>query len=104
MSLPMIPDTGKITDGNDAMNETRTVLNGVKIDSDQNKADVTTLKTQMLGVQNDIASEKQRVQPTTLGGTGGTTRATARQGIGITSGTAAPSGGSDGDIYFQIVG
>lgn len=35
------------------------------------------------------------------GGTGGTSKSTARQGLGITSGTAAPSGGSDGDIYFQ---
>lgn len=27
----------------------------------------------------------------------------ARQNAGITSGTAAPSGGNDGDIYFRIV-
>lgn len=26
-----------------------------------------------------------------------------RSAAGITSGTAAPSGGSDGDIYFQII-
>lgn len=27
-----------------------------------------------------------------------------RTAAGITSGTAAPSGGSDGDIYLQIIG
>lgn len=27
----------------------------------------------------------------------------ARTAAGISSGTAAPSGGSDGDIYFQII-
>ena len=27
-----------------------------------------------------------------------------RSASGITSGTAAPSGGSDGDVYFKIVG
>ena len=27
-----------------------------------------------------------------------------RVSAGITSGTAAPTGGSDGDIYFQIIG
>lgn len=35
------------------------------------------------------------------GGTGGTTKATARTNLGISSGTASPSGGADGDIYFQ---
>jgi hypothetical protein len=28
----------------------------------------------------------------------------ARTAAGITSGTAAPTGGNDGDIYFKIVG
>lgn len=31
-------------------------------------------------------------------------KAAYRTAAGITSGTAAPSGGNDGDIYFQIVG
>jgi hypothetical protein len=73
--LPDVPDTGKITDGNDRMSETRQALN--------------TLYA--------------RITPVTLGGTGGTTKATARSGLGITSGTANPSGGTDGDVYFKIV-
>jgi hypothetical protein len=31
-------------------------------------------------------------------------KAAARTAAGITSGTAEPSGGNDGDIYFKIVG
>lgn len=31
-------------------------------------------------------------------------KAAYRTASGITSGTAAPTGGNDGDIYFQIVG
>jgi hypothetical protein len=31
-------------------------------------------------------------------------KAAYRTAAGITSGTAAPSGGTDGDIYFKIVG
>lgn len=46
---------------------------------------------------------ESRIQPLALGGTGGTTKPTARTGLGITSGTANPSGGADGDIYFKIV-
>ena len=37
------------------------------------------------------------------GGTGATTKAAARTNLGITSGTANPSGGADGDIYFKIL-
>ena len=41
------------------------------------------------------------------GGTGGTTAAQARSGIGISSGTAAPSdavgGNVDGNIYFKLI-
>lgn len=37
------------------------------------------------------------------GGTGGTTKKTAREGIGISSGTGLPSGGEPGDIYFRIL-
>lgn len=44
------------------------------------------------------------IWPVTKGGTGGTTTAQARTGIGITSGTLNPTGGQDGDIYFKIVG
>lgn len=32
-----------------------------------------------------------------------TSKAGYRTASGITSGTAAPSGGSDGDIYFKII-
>jgi hypothetical protein len=31
-------------------------------------------------------------------------KAAYRSAAGITSGTAAPTGGNDGDIYFKIVG
>lgn len=31
-------------------------------------------------------------------------KAAYRTASGITSGTASPSGGSDGDVYFKIVG
>jgi hypothetical protein len=40
------------------------------------------------------------------GGTGGATAADARRSLGIPNisyGTGAPSGGKDGDIYFQII-
>lgn len=36
-------------------------------------------------------------------GTIPTSKAAYRTAAGITSGTAAPSGGSDGDIYFKIL-
>ena len=42
--------------------------------------------------------------PITSGGTGATTAQSARTALGvptITSGTAAPTGGADGDIYIQ---
>ena len=35
------------------------------------------------------------------GGTGASNKATAKQNLGITYGTSAPSGGSTGDIYLQ---
>ena len=37
------------------------------------------------------------------GGTGATTKSAARTNLGIRSGTANPSGGENGDIYFKIV-
>ena len=45
--------------------------------------------------------------PVTRGGTGGTTPAQGRQGLGIYSGTAAPSDGVannvNGSVYFKIL-
>lgn len=43
------------------------------------------------------------VWPVNKGGTGATTAATARSNLGIKSGTASPTGGTDGDVYFKIV-
>lgn len=43
------------------------------------------------------------VWPVNKGGTGATTKANARANLGITSGTAFPMGGADGDIYFRIL-
>ena len=39
--------------------------------------------------------------PLAKGGTGATTKEKARTNLGITSGTASPSGGASGDIYLQ---
>jgi hypothetical protein len=45
--------------------------------------------------------------PVSRGGTGGTTAAAARTNLGIcgaiTYGTAAPTGGTTGDVYFKHV-
>lgn len=43
------------------------------------------------------------VWPLAKGGTGATTKDAARTNLGITSGTASPTGGADGDIYFKII-
>lgn len=43
------------------------------------------------------------VWPVNRGGTGGTTKATARTNLGITSGTTNPTGGESGDVYLKIV-
>ena len=43
------------------------------------------------------------VWPITKGGTGASTKSGARTNLGISSGTAVPSGGEDGDIYFRII-
>lgn len=45
------------------------------------------------------------VWPVTRGGTGGSTKPTARAGLGITSGTAVPANnvGEDGDIFFKTL-
>lgn len=42
--------------------------------------------------------------PVSKGGTGATTKSGARTNLGFTSGTAAPTGGEDGDWYMKIVG
>ncbi len=47
--------------------------------------------------------EIEAVWPITRGGTGGITKSAARTGLGISSGTANPTAGQDGDIYFKIV-
>ncbi len=41
--------------------------------------------------------------PVSQGGTGGANKVNARANLGFTSGTAAPSGGADGDWYAMIV-
>lgn len=44
------------------------------------------------------------VLPLARGGTGGTSRDSAKQSLGITRGTGGPpSGGSNGDIYFRLL-
>ena len=53
-----------------------------------------------------IAQVKNSIMQTwsvARGGTGGTTKAAARTNLGITSGTAFPTGGADGDIYFRVL-
>jgi hypothetical protein len=75
LPLPAVDDTEKVGAGNDRMNETRIELNALAV----------------------------RVTPVSLGGTGATAKPAARDNLGISSGTAAPSGGADGDIYFKIV-
>ncbi len=48
-------------------------------------------------------SGEEEILPIGKGGTGATSKAAARKNLGITSGTASPSGGASGDIYFQII-
>ena len=45
------------------------------------------------------------VWPVSRGGTGGTTKATARTNLGFTSGTSVPSNstGTNGDIFFKTL-
>ena len=43
------------------------------------------------------------IWPVNKGGTGAANKAAARVNLGISSGTASPTGGSDGDIYFKII-
>lgn len=51
----------------------------------------------------NLGSTIAAVWPLSRGGTGSTTKSGARTNLGITSGTANPSGGENGDIYFKIV-
>ena len=54
-------------------------------------------------VKNSIPTVPN-VMPLSRGGTGGTTRDSAKQGLGITRGTGSPpSGGSNGDIYLRLL-
>ena len=50
-----------------------------------------------------VRSMIHQTWPVDRGGTGATNKASARTNLGIRSGTAAPSGGADGDIYFRII-
>ena len=43
------------------------------------------------------------IWPISRGGTGSNTKSGARTNLGISSGTASPSGGADGDIYFKTL-
>jgi hypothetical protein len=83
---PLVPDTGdggEVRLGAQEINRTRDFI-----------AEVKNLITAVWPVAN--------------GGTGGSDPGGARRGIGIESGTSAPSdsvgGALDGNIYFKIVG
>ena len=45
----------------------------------------------------------QAVWPIEKGGTGGTTKLSAKTNLGITYGTLNPVGGTEGDIYLKII-
>lgn len=55
------------------------------------------------GSNNDITALTALSTPITVsqGGTGGTSKVTAKAALGISFGTAAPTGGDDGDVYFR---
>ena len=50
-----------------------------------------------------VANVKTEVRPVSYGGTGASDKNAAKANLGITYGTADPTGGVDGDIYFKIV-
>ena len=50
-----------------------------------------------------IAILRNRITPINLGGTGAIDKSGARTNFGFRSGTADPTGGDDGDVYFKIV-
>jgi len=65
-----------------------------------------TLDTEVNRTRDFVAQVKALILatwPVNRGGTGSTSKSGARTNLGITSGTANPSGGADGDIYFKIV-
>ncbi len=53
---------------------------------------------------NRVATLEEMVNPLNIsnGGTGGTDKVSAKANLGISFGTSAPSGGTNGDIYFQV--
>lgn len=51
-----------------------------------------------------IARVLTAVRPVATGGTGANNKKDARTNLGFRSGTAGPSGGEDGDVYYQIIG
>lgn len=66
---------------------------------------MSALKTQLDSVitflANKIGTMEAATQPVNKGGTGATTKNAAKTNLGISYGSAAPSGGDNGDIYFQ---
>ena len=81
---PLVPDTGeegRVRWGAREINRTRDLIAALK---------------------NSIPAIPT-LWPVNRGGTGANNKATARVNLGIRSGSANPSGGNDGDIYFKIV-
>lgn len=74
--------SAKVRNGGEEINRTRDYI--------------AQLKTGLMGLLTTI--------PVNKGGTGATSASSARTNLGVTSGTANPSGGASGDIYFKIVG
>lgn len=66
---------------------------------------MSALKTQMDSVISFLAEKigtiDTEARAVTKGGTGATTKTDAKTNLGISYGTSAPSGGDNGDIYFQ---
>lgn len=80
---PIVPDTGA--------DDAARVRNGAR--------EINRTRDLIANVKNLILA----VWPISAGGTGANTAASARTNLGIKSGTADPTGGADGDIYFKIV-
>lgn len=77
----LVPDTGeegKVKWGAREINRTRDYIAAIK-----------------LAIPN--------IWPVSKGGTGAATAAEARANLGVRSGYASPTGGTDGDVYFKIV-
>lgn len=58
--------------------------------------DIVKLGSQEINRTRDYVAQVKNTVPSG--------KAAARTAAGITSGTADPTGGTDGDIYFKIVG